>query len=394
MLKKTLLALGITLFASVASAAEPIKIGLYGPFTGGAAPTGISMRDGIRLATTEINAAGGINGQQIQLVERDDEGKNERGAQIAQELINKEKVVAGIGIINTGVALASQRFWQEAKIPFMTASSTGSLITKQFVPPQYADNYIFRLSAYDSIQAEMIVQEAIDHRKLTKVAIIADSTNYGQLGREDLEHQLQKRGIKAVTVEKFNLKDVDMTPQLLRAKNAGAQALLLYGIGPELAHIANGMMKLSWKVPMIGSWSLSMSFFIDNAGPNGEGAMMPMSFIQEGITPRRKAFIEGYQKTYKMERIPSPMAAAQGYDSMLLLAAGLRQANSADGVKIREAMESLKDKVDGVITTYNRPFSHDEHEALKAKDAVMGVVKGGKVVFAYDEDKTRIAAQK
>lgn len=103
--------------ALTSQAADPIKIGVSGPYTGGSAPMGVSMRDGVKLAVAEINAAGGVLGRQIQLVERDDEAKNERGVQIAQELINKEKVVATVGFINTGVALASQRFYQEAKIP-------------------------------------------------------------------------------------------------------------------------------------------------------------------------------------------------------------------------------------------------------------------------------------
>ena len=75
-----------------------------------------------------------------------------------------------------------------------------------------------------------------------------------------------------MAVEKFNIKDVDMTAQLLKSKEAGAEAVLTYGIGPELAQIANGMAKLGWKVPIIGSWTLSMANYIDNSGANGEGA--------------------------------------------------------------------------------------------------------------------------
>ncbi len=375
--------------STLASAADPVRIGLSGPFTGGSSPMGVSMRDGIRLAVSEINARGGLLGRQIQLVERDDEAKNERGAQVAQELINKEKVVATIGIVNTGVALASQRFYQEAKIPVLTSVATGTLVTKQFLPPEHADNYVFRFSAYDTLQASMIVDEAIVRRGFKKVAVLADSTNYGQLGREDLEKALAARGVTAVVVEKFNVKDVDMTPQLLKAKTAGAEAVLTYAIGPELAQIANGMVKLGWKVPMIGSWTLSMSNFIDNAGPNAEGARMPQTFIQEGNTPKRKTFIGAYQKAYGVTRIPSPVSAAQGYDSMQILAAGIQQAGSTDGPKIREALENLKAKVEGVITNYERPFTHDDHEAIDPGVPVIGEVKGGHVVYAYDSDKTK-----
>lgn len=172
-------ALGLS-FSSLA--AETIKIGLSGPFTGGSAPMGVSMRDGVKLAAAEINAKGGVLGRQLQLIERDDEAKNERGVQIAQELINKEKVVATVGFINTGVSLASQRFYQEAKIPVMNNVATGTIVTKQF--PDAPDNYIFRNSANDFIQCAMIADEVV-RRKFTKIAILADSTNYGQLGKDD-----------------------------------------------------------------------------------------------------------------------------------------------------------------------------------------------------------------
>ena len=378
-----LLVAGLTLgFAASSQAADLIKIGVAGPFTGGSAPMGVSMRDGVKLAVAEINAKGGVLGRQIQLVERDDEAKNERGVQIAQELINKEHVAATVGYINTGVALASQRFYQDAKIPVMNNVATGSIITKQFA--DQPENYIFRNSANDTIQSSMIVHEAIENRKFKKVAILADSTNYGQLGREDLEKALAAKGVKPVAVEKYNLKDVDMTAQLLKAKQAGAEAVLTYGIGPELAQIANGMEKLGWKVPMIGSWTLSMGNFIDNAGKNGNGARMPQTFIQDPNTPKRKAFIDAYIKAYHPpgDRMPSPVSAAQGYDSIYLLAAAIKQAGSTDGTKVKAALENLNEKVDGVVTTYDKPYSKDNHEAITPAITVFGEVKDGRVVAA------------
>ncbi len=373
--------------AAVSFAADTIKIGLQGPLTGGSSPMGVSMRDGAKLAVNEINAKGGIMGRKIEMIERDDEAKNERGVQIAQELINKEKVVATVGYINSGVALASQRFYQEAKIPVMNNVATASVITKQFA--DQPENYVFRNSANDTIQSGMIVEELISRRKYTKVAILADATNYGQLGREDLEKALKAKGITAVAIEKYNIKDVDMTPQLLKAKDAGAQVVITYGIGPELAQIANGMVKLGWKVPMMGSWTLSMANFLDNAGPNADGAVMPQTFIQEGNTPKRKSFIEAYQKAYNVKRIPSPVSAAQGYDSIYLLAAAMKQAASTDGPKVLKALEDLKAPVEGVVTTYNKPFTKDDHEAITANMVVIGAAKDGIINYAYDEDKKK-----
>jgi branched-chain amino acid transport system substrate-binding protein len=372
---------------STGAYAADIKVGVSGPFTGGSSSMGVSMRDGVRLAAKEINAAGGINGNKLVLLERDDEAKNERGVQIAQELINNEKVTATLGYINTGVALASQRFYQEAKIPVINNVATGTLITRQF--PNAAENYIFRTSAADNIQAPMIAKEAVEKRGLKNVAILADSTNYGQLGRDDLEKALKTYGVTPVAVEKFNIGDVDMTSQLLRAKNAGADVVLTYAIGPELAQIANGMAKLGWKKPLIGSWTLSMASFIDTAGKNGNGATMPETFIQQpATTPKRKAFVDAYLKEFKPKNgiIASPVSAAQGYDSVYLLAAAIKQANSTEGPKILAALQDLKTPVNGVVMTYNKPFTASDHEAIKAKDVVMGIVENGRVEFLNAED--------
>lgn len=380
------IALASALLVGNAMAQETIKIGVTGPFTGGSSSMGVSMRDGVRLAASEINAAGGIFGRKIQLIERDDEAQNARGVAIAQELVNNEKIIADVGFINTGVALAAQRIYQDAKIPVFNNVATGTIITKQF--EKEPNNYIFRNAARDEIQAPMIVKEAIEKRGFKKVAILADSTNYGELGKADLLKALAEKGITPVAVEKFNIKDVDMTSQLLKAKEAGAEVILTYAIGPELAQIANGMAKLGWKKPMIGSWTLSMANFIDTAGKNGEGARMPQTFIQEANTQKRKAFIESYLKTFKPKngRIDSPVSAAQGYDSIYLLAAAIKQAGSTDGERIREALENLNTKVEGIVTVYDKPFSKTDHEAVTDNIPVMGEVKNGRVVYAYQED--------
>jgi branched-chain amino acid transport system substrate-binding protein len=367
-----------------AYAADPIKIGLSGPFTGGSSSMGVSMRDGVKLAVDEINKAGGVLGRPIQLVERDDEAKNELGVQIAQELINKEQVVATLGFINTGVAQAAQRFYQEAEIPVINNVATGTVLSNQW--PDQKKNFVFRTSCADIIQSAMIANEAIKRQNFKKPAILNDSTNYGMLGRSDLEAALEKIGVKPVAEEKFNIGDTDMTAQVLKAKEAGADVILTYAIGPELAQIANAMAKLGWKVPMIGSWTLSMASFIDTAGANGDGALMPETFIEAPTTPKRKAFIEAYHKAYGGDRMPSPVSAAQGYDSAYLLAAAITQAKSADSRKIHEALENLQAKVEGVVTTYDHPFSAKDHEAISANIPVFGLVKAGRVVPAHPED--------
>lgn len=362
-----------------ARGAEPVRIGVMGPFTGACAPMGMSMRDGIRLAAETLNRSGGVLGRRVELVERDDEARNERGVQVAQELIGRELVVATLGYVNTGVALASQRFFQQARIPVITSVATGASITRQFTGAE--GNYIFRTAAPDGIQVPMMVDDALVRRGLRRVAIFADSTPYGQTGRQQLEQELSRRGVQPVAVEKFNLRDMDMTAQLLRARRAGAEAIFTYGIGSDLAQLANGMTRLGWKVPLIGSWTLSMASFIDNAGAGAEGASMPQTFLQDDLAPQRVAFVARYLQRFQPRngRIDVAVAAAQGYDSLLLLAAAIEQARSTDGPRVKAALESLQAPVAGAVTTYVRPFSAVDHEAIEAGVAQIGEVRARRV---------------
>jgi branched-chain amino acid transport system substrate-binding protein len=374
----------LTFAAATLSAVDTIKVGVIGPYTGGSSPMGISMRDGVRLAAKQINAAGGVSGRQIELIERDDQSVNERGAQMTQELLSNQKVNAILGYINTGVAKASVRYPNEAKVPAIINVATGIIVNEYFKDaegkPQ--ENYLFSMSANDTIQSDLIVSQFVDKQGFKKIAILADDTNYGQSGREFVENELTKRGMKPVYEGKFKIKDTDMTPQLQEAKAAGADALIVYGIGPENAQIANGRAKIGWMVPMIGSWTMSMSNFIDNASVNGEGVMMPESFIQDAAkSDRQKTFVAQYLKEFKPQddRIPVAVAAAQGFDSMYVLAEAIKQAGSTDGTKVRDALCDMKAPVSGVVTTYNKPFTQTNHIALKKADVGVGVVKNGRV---------------
>jgi branched-chain amino acid transport system substrate-binding protein len=288
-------------------------------------------------------------------------------------------VVAVLGPINTGVADNSTRYANEKKIPVIINASAGAKVNEYFAPG--ADNYIFRLAASDILQTELIVREAVDVRKYKKPALICDDTNYGQGGCTKLKAALAKRNLTPVSVGKFKIKDTDMTAQVQEAKAAGADVLLVYGIGPELAALANSLERIGWKVDMLGGWTISMEAFIKNAGKNGNGAAAPLTFIEGDLSnPRQKAFVETYHVKYNQNPIAVAVAAAQGYDSLYLLKAAIEQAKSTDGTKIKDALENLKTPFDGITGKYGRPFSPTDHEAVTELVVKMGIVSDGTVV--------------
>lgn len=357
---------------------DDIKIGVYGPFSGGSAPMGVSMRNGAKIAVEEINAAGGVLGKKLALVDRDDEAKNERGGQIMQELLDKENVVAVLGPANTGVANASTQYTQQKKIPQIINVAAGAKVNEFFATS--SDNYIFRIAASDDIQSKVIVGNALK-RGAKKVALLCDDTNYGQNGREKMEAVLAAAGVKPVYVGKFKIKDTDMTAQLQEAKAAGADVILAYGIGPELAAVSNSMDRISWKVPMIGSWTLSMSNYTTNAGKNGNGTMMPQTFIEANAqTPKQQQFLKTYQEKFKESPISSAVSAAQGYDSVYLLKLAIEQAGNTEGPAIKGALENLNASYEGLTGNYTKPFSSTDHEAIKEANVTLGMVQDGKII--------------
>ena len=389
---KYLLGVFLACLAAGAMAQEgrPIRVGVIGPYTGGSAPMGVSMLNAVRLATTEINWKGGVLGRQIELVERDDEAKPDKGEAIARDLVGRDKVDAVVGIANTGVGVVALKYFQQAKVPVIVNMAAGAPITEQYAPPQVADSYVFRLAASDSIQTARLVTEAVDRMRLGKFALLGDNTPYGRQGVEHLRSALAKRGIKPVFEGGFDIGQTDMQALIAQSKAAGAQALLVWGIGPELAAIAKTRAKAGWKVPMLGSWTLSLDNFIANAGPAGDGALMTQTFIAEPITSRRQEFLISYRKQSGQEQIPSAVSAAQGYDSMLLLAAAIKQAGSTTGTAVRDALESLHSPVYGVVTTYEKPYSHTDHEAISGDMVVTGEVRDKHIAYAHKEEITAI----
>lgn len=379
----------LLMFMADTLVAQTINIGLTGPFTGGSSPMGESMRNGVRLAVNEINGIGGIHGKMIKLIERDDQANNELGAQIANEL-SAQKVVASIGIVNTGVGLASIDSYQKASIPLMIAVSTGTVLTRKYAPPASPNNYIFRVSPTLDLEAHMLAAD-LRRRAHLKVAILADSTPYGEAGLAAFTQQAKLAGLNLVVQARFKIGDTDMRSQLQQARKSGAQAVVAWGIGPELASITRSMQGLQWKVPLLGSWTFSMRNFIDGAGRASEGVLMPQTFIQDAGSTAKNSFLLAYKRNFNTDLIPSPMSAAQGYDGMHLLALALRQASSLDGNAVRLALENLQARYQGVITSYDKPFSKTDHDAITANMMLMGRVADGRVDYAYSEDQRRSA---
>jgi branched-chain amino acid transport system substrate-binding protein len=381
------LALSWGVQAQSAPGQQPLRVGLIGPFTGPSADFGVPMQNGVRLAVEEINAVGGYLGRPLELVVKDDTARPDVGRKLSEELA-AEKVAVTIGFCNTGVAQQSLEVFQNARIPLIVPCATGTPLTARYPA---AESYIFRTSARDAIQAPFIVGDVLK-RGWTKVAVFADTTGYGEAGLKDVEAALAERNLKPVHVARFATGVQDLGNELKAAREAGANVIVGYTVGPENAVIAKGRKALKWEVPFVGPWTLSFPFFIDGARDAAEGALVVQTFIAEPSNERRASFLANYARKYGTRKIAVPVAAAQGYDTAYLLMHalfGVRGGAVLDGPTIKAALENMTRNYYGVVATYEKPFSKTDKDAVTANMLVLGQVKNGAVTFAYPEDAKR-----
>lgn len=377
-------ALAMPLLAS-AQTNNTVSVGVVGPFSGPSSDFGKPMLQGLQMAVDEINAVGGYLGRPLALVVKDDKGDPDTGLKAAQELVG-QKVVATIGFCNTGVAMKALDVFQTAQVPLIIPCATGTPLTAKYPSAQ---SYVFRTSPRDSIQAPFVVDDILRHG-WNKVAVFADTTGYGEAGLKDVEAALAARKLKAVHVTRFPLGVTDLRKELQAAREAGANVIFSYTVGPENATIATGRQALGWKVPQVGAWTLSFPFFIDGAKDAADGALMAQTFIAEPSNERRAAFLSSFKRKYG-QRMAVPMAAAQGYDAAYLLTyalLGIRD-GKLQGPQMKAALENIPRVYYGVVATYEHPFTAEDKDAITQNMLVMGKVQGGSVTFAYPEDAKR-----
>ena len=370
-----------------AQEAKPLRVGFVCPFTGGSADFGNSARLGAELAVKEINEVGGYLGRKIELLARDDKATPDVGRAIAEELVLKEKVDFTVGYCNTGVAMKSLDVYQDHRHLLMVPVSTGSAVTAKYAP---ADSFVFRMSPRDTLQAAFLVEEVVDKRGLTRVAVFADRTGYGEGGLKDVEKFLAERKLKPVYVGRFELGVKSLVDEVNAAKAAGAEAIIGYTVGPEEAVLVKARAETHFAGPLFGPWPMSFRTVWDSTGGSAEGVMVVQSIIQDLSNERRSSFIARLKRLAGEQRVGSLMAAAQSYDAMhLMLRAVFQTHGDTSGPALKAALENLERPYAGVVTTHDRPFSVSDHDAFSMNMIWLGVWHKGEVQFYYPEDARR-----
>ena len=375
-----IVALGASVFA-LSAQAQDIKIGYTADQSAsGVAELGIAGRWGFEAAIEDINKAGGILGRKVVGVVRDDQGTPPKAIQTVQELIDSEKVSGIVGPANSGNALAWLHIPQQKKVPVVVPIGTATEITTRYAKePQ---NYLYRISMVDREQVALLGAYAVKSSKEKKIAILADSTGYGQGGIKDATDILALHGVKPVAVEKYGPKDTDMTSQLNKIKAAGADTVIIYGIADGAAQVLRSMEKINYMPITLGTWGNLSSLLPKMAGTKLAEHLIMAASTTEDTSDKTKAL--GQRVRVNFPTLTTFPCSAQAYDSVMLLAAAMKQAGSTDGEKVAAALENLN-KTEGVIKTYDKPFNKANHEGLSVSDFYLARWKGSEVVRFEDD---------
>lgn len=364
---------------------DPVKIGLVAALSGASAQSGEAITRGLEIAIDEVNEAGGVlDGRQVVLISRDDQSAPPRGLTAARELIYDEKVAAFFGGIDSPVALAISPLANQEATPFISVWAAATGITRNGANP----NYVFRVSAIDALVDIKLLDYASKKFSATKVGLMLINNPWGQSNEKGLKAAAEQNdAVEIVGIEKFENADVDMTPQLSRLKEAGAEAIILVVNTPPGAQMMRSRERMGWTVPVVSHWGISGGRFPELAGPTaGEAHFVQTYSFYGDQSDKGAAVIEALKAKYSSIKGPSdifsPVGTANAYDAMHILARAIDQAGSTDGDAIRQAMESLASPYEGLIKTYDKPFSVDNHDALSPDDYIMVHYEGNEVVPA------------
>jgi branched-chain amino acid transport system substrate-binding protein len=368
------------LFSVAPVHAADIKLGFVGDLSGGSnAAAGVAAVAGIKAAISDINAKGGILGQSLTLVVRDDQAQPARSLQDAIELIDNEKVAALLGPSNSGNAMAWKRIATEKKTVAFMVIAEATDITKPLTPG--GDSYFFRDALYDRARAAALTAYAKSNGA-KKVGFLTETTGSGEGGLRDLQRLSKLHDLTVGGSDKFAASDTDMTSQLSRFKDANIDTVIVWAQGTPTGLLLRSMEKIAYFPKVLASGGASTPEFVNAAGAKLAEAPISTRINVAPISEAQKSLFARVEA-----QLPDPMTfvwAMQGYDGVVLLAAGIKQAGTVDGDKIREALETLDVPIKGVIKDYNKPFTPSEHEAIKPSDAKFVRQVSGKLVFYTD----------
>ena len=349
------------------------KIGAIFDLTGPASSLGIPEKHTAEMLMEQINAAGGINGNRVEIIIYDTEGVETTARTRVDKLINVDKVAAIVGPSRSGTSLGIIDLIQAAEIPLVSCAASVKI-----VEPVAERKWVFKTPQSDVLTGEAIA-EYLNDQNISKVATITTADPFGASGKEQLEKLLPEAGIEIVAKEEFGEKDPDTSVQLTKIKGTDAQAVICWSVSGGGATVTKNARDLKMEIPLIMSHGVANKAYIDLAGDAANGVVFPVGKLLVASelpdTDPQKPVLLKYAEDYKAKTGEEPNTfGGHAWDAIQIVAAAMKKAGD-DKVKIRDEIENTKNFV-GTGGVFN--FSAADHNGLTKDCLVMVKIVDGK----------------
>jgi len=322
---------------------DKVRVGVFMSLTGSTANFGISSVNGIKMAADEINAAGGINGKQVELLVQDDRSDASEAATIVTKFVTQDQVHAILGEVASSRSIAAAPIAQNAKVPMLTPSSTNPEVTKK-------GDFIFRSCFIDPVQGAAIAQFAAKSLNAKTAAIMVDRKNDYSTGLEKVINETFTRmGGKIVAVQSYQEGDQDFNAQLTSLKGGNPEVIFVPGYYNDVGLIAKQARDKGITVPLIGGdgWDSTQLYAIGGTALNG--SYFTNHYSPYDTDPKVQKFVNDYKARYNS--LPDALAAT-AYDAAKIMFDAIKRSPSLDGAAIRDALAATKEfpGVTGTVT--------------------------------------------
>jgi branched-chain amino acid transport system substrate-binding protein len=370
------LAILLASFLLAASAwAGTIKVGAILAVTGPASNLGAPEEKTARMVVAAINKAGGINGQQVELIIKDSAASSEKAVSFAKQLIEENQVCAIIGPTTSGESLAIKDLCQKSKVPLISCAASEAIVDP-------VAKYVFKTPQKDSYVAKWIF-DTMKKNGITKIGVVVSNTGFGNGGKAQLEKYAPEFGITVAITEVYDASSTDLSALLTKVSGAGVQAIVNWSIEPAQSIVAKNMKQLNMAIPLYQSHGFGNINFVKAAGEAANGIIFPCGrlIVADDLAagdPQKSLLVKyksDYEAAYKED---VSTFGGHAYDALLILKTAIENAKSTDRTKIAEAIEKIQGLA-GTAGIFN--MSPTDHNGL-AMDAVsMITVKNGEFVL-------------
>ena len=355
----------------------PITIGAVLDITGAGASLGVPERQALELLAEQLQAEGGIDGREVELIIEDNQSTEDAAAQAMNKLVNQDQVDIVLGASRTGPSLAMRPIAEQSQVPMISLAANAAIVD--------GSEWVFKSAQNDRVVIERMV-EYMAAQGWKTVGLARDASGFGEGVQEIFDEVGAEAGISVVAVERFAPDATDFTAQMVNLRDAAADVNVIWGIPPAAGLAQRAYAQLGITTPVMQSHGIGNQNFLDTAAESADGLIAPLGRLVvadqlPADDPQREvitSFVEDFTTEYGQG--PSTFAG-HAYDGWMLAVDALREAGT-DPQALRDHLEGVEDFV-GISGTFT--MTPEDHSGLSKDALVLVTVQDGEWTLLPDQ---------